>query len=553
MLKRRLTSIVSVLIVVLMLVSVTACGTKDNTGSTTTSTATTGEKLSGALVSKDKITLKMLTTEWSGLIVGNDMAVYKELEKRTNVHLEFTLLPLTNPAQNEKFNLIMASGDLPDLIGFGTADLIVKYGVEGALIPLQDLIKKNAPDIVKALDNPLSTDKLPYKMNNWAEITAADGNIYNVPLISSSNAIGAVFAMRTDWLDNLKMKVPTTSTELYDVLKAFKEKDPNGNQKQDEIPFVAAAGGKTPTILPVINAFDAHMGFYVDTKDNKIKYGPVEANYKTAMTYLNKLYKEGLIEQDYLTATRDQWLARTTSNTAGLMFAWPASGIGGATSGLQKLDPKFKFEAIAPFKSPSGKQFKDTQTAGRYLAYRSSITKSNKYPVETMKYLNYCFTPEGTTLVSYGVEGTHYTVVNGKPQYTDLIMKNPKGLDIETARVAEGVDWTALPYQIGWESQFAAMEKSAPWTTKAWEVYREPGMVESPFPTLKYTDAEFAKRNNLQAELDTLVTPMIDKFIMGGESVDKFDAFVASVNKAGLEDLLKIMNDAYGRYQKFTK
>lgn len=554
MLKRRLTSIVSVMIAVLMLVSVTACGTKGNTGTPNTNTAaTTGEQLTGSLISKDKLTLKMLTTEWGGVSVGNDMPVYQELEKRTNVHLEFTLLPLTNPAQNEKFNLIMASGDLPDLIGFGTADLILKYGKEGAIIPLQDLIKQYAPDITKALNNPLPNDKLPYKMNNWAEITAADGNIYNIPLISSQNAIGAVYAIRTDWLEGLNMKIPTTSTELYDVLKAFKEKDPNKNQKQDEIPFMSAAGGKTSTILPVINAFDAHMSFYLDSKDNKIKYGPVEDSYKAGLTYMNKLYKEGLIEQDYLTATRDQWTARAQGNIGGMMFCWPSSGIGASTAGLQKLDPKFKFEAFAPLKSTSGKQYKDTATAGRYLNYRSSITKANKHPVETVKYLNYCFTDEGTTLASFGVENLHWTTVNGKKQYTDLIMKNPKGLDIETARVGDGVNWTSLPYQIAWDSGFAAMEKSAPWVTKAWEVFREPGMVEAPFPTLSYTDAEFAKKNNLTTEIDTYVTPMIDKFIMGGESLDKFGDFVANVKKAGLDDLLKIMNDAYARYSKAGK
>lgn len=549
MTKRSLSSVICFIVISMMLLSFTACGTTTTGGTTGNSS----EKLSGALVSKDKITLKMLTTEWAGITVGNGMIVYQELEKRTNVRLEFTLLPLTNPAQSEKFNLIMASGDLPDLIGYGNADLITKYGLEGALIPLNDLIKKHAPDITKALDNPLAKDKLPYKLNNWAEITAADGKIYTIPTISSTSAIGAVFAMRTDWLEKLKLKVPTNSTELYDVLKAFKEKDPNGNQKADEIPFVAAAGGKTATILPVINAFDAHIGFYLDTKDSKIKYGPIEAAYKAGLTYLNKLYKEGLIEQDYLTATRDQWLARTTGNTAGLMYAWPASGIGGATSGLQKLDPKFKFEPIAPFKSATGKQFKDTATAGRYIGYRSAITKSNKYPVETIKYLNYCFTPDGIILSTFGVEGVTYTMVNGKPQYTDLVMKSPKGLDVETARIAEGISWTSLPYESGWDSHFQAFEKTAPWTTKSWEVYREAGMVEAPLPTLKYTTEELTKRNNLQVELDTLVAPMIDKFIMGTESIDKFDAFVASVKKAGIDDLLKIMNDAYGRYQKFGK
>jgi putative aldouronate transport system substrate-binding protein len=182
---------------------------------------------------------------------------------------------------------------------------------------------------------------------------------------------------------------------------------------------------------------------------------------------------------------------------------------------------------------------------------RNAITKANKHPVETMKYFNYCFTDDGTTLVSYGLEGKHYTMVNKKPTYTDYILKSPKGLDVELARISEGIDWTSLPYAIGWESQFQAFTGPAPWTVKSWEIYREPGMVESPNPTLKYTDAEFAKRNNYITEIDTYMLPMIDKFIMGDESIDKYDSFVAGIKKAGIDDLLKIMNDAYARYQKF--
>jgi len=167
---------------------------------------------------KEKLTLKMLTNDWTGIVVGNDMPVYKELEKRTNVHLDITLLPIQNTL--DKFNLIMASGDLPDIVGWGNADAFNKFGMQGALVPLQDLIKKFGPDIQKAIENPLPNDSLPYKLNAWAELRAADGNLYTVPTISSSSAIGPVFGIRTDWLDKLGLKVPDTTDDLYNALKA---------------------------------------------------------------------------------------------------------------------------------------------------------------------------------------------------------------------------------------------------------------------------------------------------------------------------------------------
>jgi putative aldouronate transport system substrate-binding protein len=511
--------------------------------------ATTMAPAGGLPIVKDKLTLKMLTNDWAGIVVGNDMPVYKEMEKRTNIHLEFSLLPVQGTV--DKLNLIMASGDLPDIIGYGDAATFNKYGMQGALIALQDLINKYGPDVKKAIENPLPGDPLPYKLNGWAELTAADGNVYTVPNISSTNAIGPVFGIRTDWLEKLGLKVPDTTDDLYNVLKAFKDKDPNGNGKADEIPFVQSHGATNGSnVIPIINAFGAHMGLYL-AKDGTIKYGPTEQKYKDGLAYLAKLYKDGLLDVDYLTTTRDQWLAKTTGNVAGYQYAWPGSGFATPNAGLQKLDPKFKLYPIPPVKGPNGDRYKDTQSAGRYIGYRNAITAKNKNPETTMKYLNYCFQPDGLRLIEWGIEGVHYTMVNGKPKYTEYVTKNPKGLDPELARIQDGVDATCLPYMLGWASAFDAMANTAPWSVRAWELYREPGMVESPFPTLQYKADELASFNQFNTEIsNTYVPEMANKFIMGIEPLSKFDDFVAQLQKMKVDEWLKIVNAAYGRYGK---
>lgn len=516
-----------------------------------------GEKKDGAAAAtapggtlpivKDKLTLKMLTNDWAGISVGNDMPVYKEMEKRTNIHLDITLLPIQGTV--DKLNLIMASGDLPDILGWGDAVTYNKYGMQGALIPLQDLIRKYGPDITKALENPLPYDKLPYKMDLFKEITAGDGNIYTIPGISSSNAIGAVFGIRTDWLDKLGLKIPDTTDDLYAALGAFKTRDPNGNGKADEIPMVSAGGATNGNgILPLINAFGAHMGLYL-AKDGTIKFGPMEQKYKEGLAYLAKMYKEGLIDVDYLTTTRDQWLAKTTGNYAGYQYGWPASGYAVPNAALQKLDPKFMLMPIPPVKGPYGDRYKDTQSAGRLVFYRNAITAKNKNPEATMKLFNYCFTADAGRLIEFGIEGVHHTIVNGKPVYTDLVTKNPQGLDPEIARIKDGVNITCLPYMIGWDSNFQAFQKTAPWTVRAWNLYREPGMVEAPFPTLQYKADELAAYNQFNIEINnTYVPEMANKFIMGIEPLSRFDDFVAQLSKMKVEEWLKVVNAAYGRY-----
>lgn len=560
MLKKKLSFILSVVLSTSLLVS--GCGQKtqsdttkdanptDSTKGTTEAPTTANQSGNSVLpIVKDKLTLKILCPSWSGIEVGNAMPVLQELEKRTNIHLDFNVLPATNPA--EKFNIIMASGDLPDIISYTDKDAINKYGMEGALISVQDLINKHAPNIKKALDNPLEGETLPYRLNPWSEIAAIDGNTYTIPILTASNSTGPIWGIRTDWLDKLGLKMPETIDELYTALKAFKEKDPNGNGKADEIPFVAGLGNKINAVMPIINSFGAHMNFYVDKKDDTIKYGPVEKQYKAGLEFLNKLYTEGLLEKDYMTSTRDQWLAKTTSNQAGLMFVSPAGGFGPVNIGLKKLDPNFIFMPVKPFKGADGQRYKDTAVAGGgIISARISISIKNKYPVETMKYFDYMFSEEGTRLVAYGVEGLHHKMVDGKPIYTDQILKNPDGFDPEVARIKDGINWTMLPYQIGWASHMQAMKAAAPWTVKGWELYSEPGLVEAPFPTLKLTLDEISKRSQITTEMNTYKDPMIDKFIMGLEPLSKFDEFVANINKAGLQELLKLNNEAYIKYKK---
>jgi putative aldouronate transport system substrate-binding protein len=554
MINKKLPAIVSTILILCILLTFIGCGERKDTGAKQTEneiekTASEGTiAQSESYIVKEKLTLKIVTDEWAGASVGNDMPVFQELEKRTNIHLDFELLPLTNPI--ERFNIIMASGDLPDIVSGVSSDLILKYGYEGVLIPLQDLIKEHAPNIKRSFEEPLSGDTLPYRLNTWREMTALDGNIYSIPTFASANTPGPVYAIRTDWLENLGLGIPETTDDFYTVLKQFKEEDPNRNGEKDEIPFVATTGGKTGTILPVINAFGAHLNLYIDSATDTIKYGPIEENYKEGLQFLNKLYLEELLEQDYLTSTRDQWMATAGGNKAGFMFGWAGDAIGNANALLQQLNKEYKFEPMLPIKGKKGDRFKDTSISGNYINYRASITRANKYPVETMKYFDYCFTDESTILCNYGLEGIHYNIVDGKPVFTEYVTKNPDGIAPFTVLFKDGGCWTHLPYERGWKPCYPLFD-NAPWTKAVFDLYKQPGINEPPLPNLQLTEEELSRKNQILTEINTYKEPMVDKFIMGIESLDKFDEYANQIKRMNIDELLKILNDAYDRYKKF--
>lgn len=82
------------------------------------------------------------------------------------------------------------------------------------------------------------------------------------------------------------------------------------------------------------------------------------------------------------------------------------------------------------------------------------------------------------------------------------------------------------------------------------EQYENEGHVGKAFPTLAFTSDEQSIINEKYTEIETYVNEMIDKFIMGVESLDQFDAYAAKVESMGLQDVLNVYQTAYDRYVK---
>lgn len=535
-------------------VLVTACGTQtsgtpaDNSKSVVSTEASSTNAGEPGPVLKEKITLKILTSADADYEIGNDMPVIQELEKLTNVHLDFELLPVENAA--ERFTSAMAAKEQYDIVTWSKIADINKYGQEGYFIPLQDLVKQNAPNIQKAFEDPLTKEKLPYKMNIKAELTAPDGNLYNIPVITAGSAIGRVYAIREDWLNKLNLKMPETVDELYIALKAFKENDPNGNGKNDEIPLMVQDGG-TYYLMTMVNFYGAHQSLYLDKADDTIKYGLTEPEWKDGISFLNKLYKEGIFDKEFETSDSDRWKKLVSNNQVGMMYVWPAGGIGASNNELKKIDASYRYVPMAPVKAPNGARFKDTSTAGSIISPRTSITATNKYPVETIKYLDFLFSDKGTELSSYGILGKHFSKVNEKYVISENILNNPDGLDAETARLKDGVCFQCLPYIQGWDPDMQVMAKTSPSTVDAWTLYREPGMVEAPMPSLNFTDEENKELKTI-SDMYTYAGAHITPFITGKESLDKVDDYTAQVKKMGGDVMCKVYNQAYARYKKLA-
>jgi putative aldouronate transport system substrate-binding protein len=477
-------------------------------------------------VKVEPVTLDLYYFNQAFRILG-DFPVFKKAAEATGVSLN-NVAPADGD-DKQAWNLLLASGELPDIIAHAINDLN-GIGVQKALVPLNDLIEQHAPNIKKFLDsNPQVR----------SGVTASDGNIYVIPFVSDGLAQEGWF-IRQDWLDKLSLQVPTTVDEYYSVLKAFREQDPNGNNKKDEVPFFHRnTGYGFASLYPLWDAFHT---FFI--KDGKIVFGPNEPEYKTALTELAKWYKEGLIDREIFTrgnTARDDLFG---TNTGGSVHDWFAS-TANFNNTMTANTPDFNLQPMAPPTSISGEVFEVTKRNPLTNNRGWSISANAKDQVAIMKYFDYWWTEEGRRLLNFGIEGETYTMVDGKPQFTESVLKEPSVPDNLGKTVGAQINiggWQDFAYEEQWTNEIAL---------KGVKMYTDNNYISTDYtlPPLSFTMDEDKRIKELVPSIETYVKETTQKWYMGGESVESsFDKYIEQLKKLQLDQVLEIYNAAYQRF-----
>ncbi|WP_068268030.1 extracellular solute-binding protein [Caviibacter abscessus] len=468
-----------------------------------------------------------------GKALDPELPVYKKAAEKTKIKL-VNVASKNQTDEVQAFNLMLSSGKLPDIIAYElTADL-ENLGIQGGLIPLEKLIDKYAPNIKKFFEeNPR------YKK----DAVAVDGHIYMIPNYYDYYNLRASQGnyIRKDWLKKLNLEEPKTVEDLYNVLKAFREKDPNGNGKKDEVPIFFRANNVRKVLMPLTDLFKAKVTWY--DKNGVPAYGPAQEEYKDAMIQLAKWYKEGLIDKEVFTrgmTSRDYMLS---NNLGGYTNDWFAST--GAYNGkLADKIPGFDFSVILPlvYKGNNKTTFSRSTHLGGW-----GISSSAKNPEELIKYFDFWFSEEGRRLWNYGIEGEDYTLVDGKPIFTDKILKDSEGRNPLSVLYTIGAQFRLGMFQdANYEKQWASKE-----ALSAMNLYMESNVIEDLFPELKYTQEESKELLKIEAQMRAYAEEMSQKWILGTSSVEKdWDSYIKRLNELGLGRANQIMKTAYDRFNK---
>ncbi len=466
-----------------------------------------------------------------GKVFDSELPVYKKAEELTNVKLK-GVASKNQTDQVQAYNLLLSSGNMPDIIAYELADGLEKLGSEGGLIPLEKLIDEHGPNI-KAF-----WDKYPrYKK----DAVAANGHIYMIPNYNDYYNIRASqgYFIRKDWLEKLGLEEPKTIEDFYNVLVAFKTKDPNGNGKADEVPFFSRANLPRKVLISLIDMFQVEPSWY--EVNGKVVFGPSQEDYKKAIKEMAKWYKEGLIDQEIFTrglGTRDFML---NNNIGGMTNDWFAS-TASYNEILNKSIEGFNFEAILP-PEYNGKRI--TKNARATYMGGWGITFAAKDPIEIIKYFDFWYSEEGRRLWNFGIEGKEWELKDGKPKFTEYVLKNPDGKNPLTVIRESGAQYRLGMFQDGeYEKQWGGLASS-----KAIDLYTNNNAIAEPFPFLKYKETESREFIKIDSQLRNYIEEMAQKWLMGSSDIDKdWDSYLKRLNDIGLEKAEKIQQESYDRF-----
>ena len=454
--------------------------------------------------------------------------LYKALQEQSGVKLEFT-----HPAigqEKESFNIMIASGDLPDLIEY---DFIANYkgGVQkalkdGVIIPIDEYLDM-APNYKKALaEHP-----------EWEKQTVTDdGTHYCFAsfLDGDETRCWQGLQIRDDLLKKANLPLPETIEDWDKTLREFKKMG---------IEYPLSCVGVNHNSM-FCTAFGIGERFYQD--NGVAKYGVVEPAYKNYLELWKKWYEEGLVDPDYFAQDGKTYDAKISSGQVGAFFGTAGGGMGKYLPALRETNPEY---SLAGAKFPVANKGEKAKYVPCEAAYRPNlsvyISSSCKNIEAAVKLLDYGYSEKGHMLYNFGIENTSYKMENGYPKYTDEVLNNPDGLGVQFALAKYSAAVYGGPFvsDTRYYEQYLTMpeQKAA---VKNWAEQDDSGNM----PKLTFTQEESDKVASLQTAVDSYVSENLINFITGKKPMSDWDSFTQQVKSMGITEILKVYQAALDRY-----
>lgn len=482
------------------------------------------------------------------------------LEEQTGIDVEWIQVPITSWA--DKLSAVMMSGDLPDVISFGSCygseyqirQNLARWAEEELIIPLNDLIEEYGVYSTKMFEEQAGLDSM---------VALSDGNIYALP--TYSDIIHCNYSSRMwicdTFLEALGMDYPTTLDEFYDYLVGVRDNDVNGNgDPGDEVPYVALGNWGGDLYTFIMNSFifyDGRATEKLDIAEDGTIYSVLDQDaFREGLKFMNKLYEEGLIYEGSLSIDSSGANALGESGE-GYAIIGCITGTGNS-AGVTGSDVYHQYTPLSPLTGPTGLRQSPWY---RYVNVREGawiITSACEDPVTAFQLGDFMLSYDSTMRLRKGEYGVCWTdaeegelTFDGRPAVfkelipygnevqnshldNDLIFYETRNVFLDDRAFAEGSDLYSAE-----NVQFLISEAA--------KNYYEPYGREV-LPTVDIPGEDLDEYNILAVDLKTYYTEWMASFLNGEADIEDDDVwaeYTTGLYDIGLERFVEIYTNAY--------
>lgn len=455
------------------------------------------------------------------------------------MNLEIEWIVVGADGWDERINLMLSTNDLPDIIMKGTIPNLSAAIEDGQVIALDELMEYYSDGIKPLLEEYPGVD---------ISSRASDGKLYTLPGINTLRpnlTSHRNLWINQQWLDNLGLEIPTTTDELLDVLRAFRDEDANGNgNTSDEIPYAIEDSGATHSgrvdIISGLFGLYYNMGYEnIQLEGDTVSFLKNTDEWKEVLQYMNTMYTEGLMDNEVYTQTGDMSIAKISSGNVGIF---------GLSSDDLFTTVSDQYVALAPVQSPNGKT-PVIQLASNSMGSNTFITSADETPWVSFRLLDYFFTEEGSMTVGCFNEDligvTCQKKEDGSWDYSDEMINDERGV-----AVAVG-DACPLPgggfgyWRNENNSNYIYSEKVQE-NVPVWEPYYQADPV---YGTPLFDSQTQEKVDEIKTDLDVYVSECQAKFITGEMSFDNWDDYCATLESLRVDELVSYYQAYYDSLQ----
>ena len=515
----------------------TAAATTAAAASTTAATAGSNSddnfNLEGLPIVNEPVTIDVLAVRY--LSHGDAFKTnswYTQLEQDTNVIIDWQIA--YDSDWTEKKSIMFASGDIPSVIfganGFSDTDILTNLDY---FIPLNDLIEDYMPRLKSVFEQEPDMKKI---------ITNLDGKIYSLskrlpyrPIVSYQPFINQV------WLDNLGLEIPDTTEDLFNVLKAFKEQDANGNgDPNDEIPFTGSAGNAFFANFNLYSLFGADAnGEGLTIRDGVATFVPMTEEFMEAIKFTRRMYAEGLMDNEYFTQDGSMANAKRQNPDlciVGFEYAW--------TPDATLAEHAVEFITIPPPARPDGKRFSTSIRESNIGRRELEISIYCKYPEVVARWADEFYTYDAAVQNYWGPFGVGMEKL-ADGTYRMLPPEEGESIDYRSWANSNrdfGPKWMPADYD-----KFDLIKTNG--DGLKWEINKIGEPYSNPtFPPVIYTVEQADEVQSYRTDIRTYVGTTTAKWITEGGIETEWDAYIAQLKSMGVDNWMAIHQDAYDSY-----